>query len=192
MLKQTVVYTDYNDKQQTEELYFNLTKTEMLDMLDLQPRMEAWRNRVPNSGGELSIPDILEMLEIIKDLIQKAYGERSADGKFFRKSPEIFANFQQSAVYDAFLFELFQDPERSIEFMIGILPKDLAEETSKQISAATNPQEVSLPTVPENTLTAVDQEVPAYIREDRDPTPAEMRSMSQPEIIAAFARKNRS
>lgn len=185
MLKQTVTYTDYNDEKQTEDLYFNLTKTEMMDLLDLLPRMEAFTASTAGQERDMTPAEIKEMLAIIKQLIEKAYGVRSADGKHFRKSEEIFNDFAQSAVYDAFVFNLFEDLNNANNFMVGIMPKDLLAQVQKETGAQ------GVETIQTGAaLNGTKEEVPAYIREDREPTRAELAAMSPSELQAAFRRKS--
>lgn len=187
MLKQTVTYTDYNDEQQTEDLYFNLTKTEVAENLfDLLPRIEAFAKATDGPLRELSNDEVKEMLDIVKVLIKASYGERSPDGKYFRKSEQIYTDFTQSAVYDKFVFDMFEDVEKANNFMIGIMPKDLRE--SEEVQAAVNGRPVqTVKTGGE--LNAVQEEVPAYIRENREPTQQELAAMSPKELQEAFRRK---
>lgn len=200
MLKESIKYTDFDDVEQSEMLYFNLTKTEMMDMLDMQPRLEAYSKISDETEARKLTPtEIKELLAIIKELIEKAYGVRSEDGKHFRKSPAIFDDFRQTAVYDAFVFGLFENPERAINFMIGILPKGLDDDAIEQVredataelkamDKTAEVQDIPLPGhVP--TLDATDKEVPAYLREDREPTRAELGKMTPDQLSAAFQKK---
>lgn len=190
MLKKSVTFEDFNDEQQTEVLYFNLTRTEMMKMLDLEPRLEKWRNL----KRDMTQDETLEFFEIIKDLVKASYGERSADGKRFNKSPKIFEDFESSAMYDAFLFGFIEHPESAIEFMIGILPKgidDAAIATARASLAEiqnNTPQVVELPQpLIED---AVDMDTrPAWVKEDRDPTPTELQSMTKEEMQGAFRKR---
>lgn len=180
MLKQIVKFKNYNDEDDSEELYFNINKSELAGMLDFLPRLEKMQRMFAGDDRTLSTAEVQEMLSIIKYLIETSYGERSEDGKRFVKSPAIFENFTQTAAYDAFLFGLFENSATlALEFMIGILPKDLVEGTD----VATIMTELPAPVEP------VDER-PAYIREDREPTQRELSNMTQQELIQAFARKN--
>lgn len=208
MLKESVTYTDFNNITRTEELYFNLTKMEMTDMLDLQPRLEAWAASTSGDARDLSMTEIRELLEIIKLLVEKAYGVKTEDGKHFRKSPEAWADFKDSALYDAFVFGLFEDPLKAVGFMNGILPQDLANQATAQMAEQiaklpehtvveqTQPAMVKepIPTPPDSgdgeTLAHVEQEIPAWMRENRLPTTEEFRNMSEAEKMAAFRAKS--
>lgn len=125
MLKQTVSYTDFNDQETTETLYFNLTKTELADNLNLEDELQKIQTDFTGRGDRpLEKHEIRRVLELVKTFMRLSYGVRSEDGKRFRKTPEIWEEFTETAAYDAFLFSLFQDPEKAFGFMIGILPKD--------------------------------------------------------------------
>lgn len=200
MLKQEITYKDFDGNPQTEMLYFNLSKTEMVDLLDLQPRLEKWLKITQGEQRNLTTAEVQDLLGIIKLLIEKSYGERSDDGKRFRKSPEIFADFKDSAVYDAFLFGLFEDIQLGLSFMVGILPQDLVDNESLQqaqqaFEQSQQPRVQEVP-IPNNVatvggeLSTVKTEVPAWIRENRDPTQKELANMSREELAEAFRRKN--
>lgn len=181
MLKRTVTYTDFNDVERTEDLYFNLSRTEAMDFLDLEPRIKAWQEKVGSTPRELSNAEVLEMLAILKEVVAQTYGVRSEDGKKFSKSPEIFRDFKDSAAYDELLWGLMTDPAIAAEFIIGLTPKGLPELSEAQLPP-TDDAEVTTG----GELNATQMEVPAWIREDREPTRAEMQKMSKEELQEAF------
>lgn len=126
MLKQNVAYTDFDDNESVETLYFNLTKTELADNLDLKEEFEALEKDFTGDGTrELEAHEVRKILELVKKLMRLSYGVRSADGKRFIKTEEQWTEFTQTAVYDKFLFSLFEDPGNSMAFITGIIPKDL-------------------------------------------------------------------
>ncbi|QXO14078.1 hypothetical protein SEA_ALAINAMARIE_54 [Gordonia phage AlainaMarie] len=125
MLKQSVSYTDFDDNDTTETLYFNLTKTELADNLDLEDELKEIQKDFTGQGNRtLEKHEIRRVLELVKTFMRLSYGVRSSDGKRFIKTDQIWEEFTQTAAYDAFLFSLFQEPEKAFAFMIGILPKD--------------------------------------------------------------------
>ena len=127
MLKQTVEYTDFDDNKATETLYFNLTKSELTENLHLKEELEGLQKMVTGERRELETSEVTQILELVKTFMRLSYGVRSSDGKRFIKTPELWTEFTQTAVYDAFLFSLFEDPTRAVNFMSGILPLDLRE-----------------------------------------------------------------
>ena len=77
MLKETVTYTDYDGKERTEDLYFNLEKHELIDLaFDLPDDIIV----ADEETGEIKENHMVEKLgdkgiyKFIKDVIKKAYG----------------------------------------------------------------------------------------------------------------------
>ena len=122
MLKKTLTYEDYNGNAVTEDYYFNLNKAEVIEM-------EA---SAEGGYGEM-LKKIVEeknvslMMTTFKTLILKSVGIKSEDGKHFRKSPEIAADFESSEAYSALFSELCTSAEAATAFIAGILPIDAAQ-----------------------------------------------------------------
>uniref|UniRef100_A0AAU8GPZ5 Tail assembly chaperone n=1 Tax=Gordonia phage Petito TaxID=3158876 RepID=A0AAU8GPZ5_9CAUD len=135
MLKQSVSYTDFDDNECVETLYFNLTKTELTDNLNLKDELEKIQQDFTGQPKRnLEEHEIRRILDLVKTFMRLSYGIRSEDGKRFIKTPEIWTEFTQTAAYDSFLFGLFENPSNALAFMTGILPKDLR---SKALAEAT-------------------------------------------------------
>ena len=132
MLKKTIKYEDYNGVKREENFYFNLSKVELTEM---------------EFGTEGGYADMVEkivkamdqpaILRVFKDLILKSYGEKSADGKRFVKSPEISLAFSQTEAYNELFMELMSDTDAAIKFFNGILPNvpDVDEEKIAVVSS---------------------------------------------------------
>ena len=126
MLKKTITYTDYNGVECTEDFYFNLTKAEIMEM------------ELGTSGGLtdmiqkiVAAKDAPAIVKVFKDLLLKAYGEKSPDGKRFVKSDEIATAFSQTEAYSILFMELASDDVKAAEFVNGILPADVVAEAQK-------------------------------------------------------------
>lgn len=118
MLKRTMTYTDYDGNQRTEDFYFNLSKAEIMEMdLSATGGLDKWISRI------VAEQDGKKIVEIFKQIILKAYGEKSLDGKRFVKSPEISEAFSQTEAYSDLFIELATDAEKAAEFINGIVPK---------------------------------------------------------------------
>jgi hypothetical protein len=137
MLKKTITYKDYNGDEQTDVLYFHLNKTDMVELMWLLPKLQAWYDKVRGPERDLTMEETLQFYEIMKTIIEHSYGERSEDGREFAKSAEIFAKFKQRAVYDAFVMSLFENPENGMDFMVKVFPEDLVK---KELSIAELPE----------------------------------------------------
>lgn len=116
MLKKVVDYVDFNDENQTDTLYFNLTEAEVV-RLDVQFKGGLIRF-IENLDEEVNPEDILSLFEKV---IRAAYGEKSEDGKHFLKNDEMMAMFHQSAAYSALFVGLLQDTENATAFFNGLL-----------------------------------------------------------------------
>ena len=126
MLKETITYIDFNDQERTEDFYFNLTRTELIRMeMSKNGSLTGLLTKIVKAND---MPDIFEAMEM---LILKAYGEKSTDGRFFNKSEEISNNFMNSPAYDKLFEKLTTDATYAYKFVMGILPKDLAEQAKK-------------------------------------------------------------
>jgi len=115
MHKRSITYTDFEDEEVTEELYFNISKTELL-------RLEAEHNMGFDKylEGLIKEKDTKVLMKEFEGIILSAYGRN------FVKSDEIKENFRNSAAYDALFMELF-DAEKMAEFLAAAVPKEVRE-----------------------------------------------------------------
>lgn len=119
MLKKTINYTDYNGMERKEDFYFNLNKAEVAEMeLSTEGGLAEMIQKIVSSKDTPSI------VKIFKDLILKAYGEKTPDGKRFVKSKELSDAFAQTEAYSELFMELATDAETASAFVNGIMPTD--------------------------------------------------------------------
>ena len=127
MLKKTITYTDYNGTERTEDFYFNLSKAEITEMeMGVKGGLTETITRI------VAAQDSPAIIKIFKDLILKAYGVKSPDGKRFEKSEELSTEFAQTEAYSNLFMELAFDANKAAEFINGIVPADLAKEAAKE------------------------------------------------------------
>ena len=131
MLKETVTYTDYDGKERTEDLYFNLEKHELIDLaFDLPDDIIV----ADEETGEIKENHMVEKLgdkgiyKFIKDVIKKAYGVKSADGRRFIKSDELTLEFTQTPMYDSILTKLTSDNDAATKFITTVIPANAAKD----------------------------------------------------------------
>jgi hypothetical protein len=120
MLKKTLTFEDFNGEKVTEDLYFNLTKAELVKMEFTQ------------EGGLrdtlaliIASQDTKQIIEFFQKIILSAYGKKSDDGKKFEKTDAIREEFTQTAAYDALFEDLILNAQGAAEFVNGILPSSL-------------------------------------------------------------------
>jgi len=122
MLKKTVTYEDYNGTERTEDFYFNLNKAEITEMeLGTTGGLSEMIKKV------VATQDAPAIIKIFKDLVLKAYGEKSADGRRFIKiAPDghrLADDFAQTEAYSQIFMELAFDADAAAKFVNGIVPK---------------------------------------------------------------------
>lgn len=126
MLKKTITYTDYNEVERTEDFYFNLTKAEVMEM-----EMSTAGGLAETIQRIVAAQDAPAIIKIFKDLVLRAYGEKSPDGKRFIKNDEIKEAFSQTEAYSILFMELATNADAAAEFVNGIVPADINAEKAK-------------------------------------------------------------
>lgn len=123
MLKKTITYVDYNGNERTEDFYFNLNKAEVMEM-----------EMSTNGGMAEMIKQIVasqntaEIVKIFKDIVLKAYGVKSLDGRRFVKKDELRDEFAQTEAYSNLFMELATNADAAAKFINGIMPKEATEQ----------------------------------------------------------------
>lgn len=128
MFKETITYEDYNGVERTEDFYFNLSKTELVE-LELNSSGEKFSDRVQRM---IDAKDQEDIITEVKNIILLAYGEKSPDGRRFEKSPEITKAFSQTPAFDILYMKLLNDDEYASKFITDLVPKSLMAEVEKQ------------------------------------------------------------
>lgn len=138
MLKKTIQYTDYNDVKREEDFYFNLTETELAEMqLEVTGGLDSMLQAI------VKAQDIPTIAKLFKQIILKAYGQKSPDGRRFIKSEELSTEFSQTGAYNVLYMELSQDAEKASEFITGIIPAKYREAVAAEAEPEPEPEPVS-------------------------------------------------
>ena len=123
MIKETITYTDYNGNERTEDFYFNLTKAEVMELeMSTKGGMAEMIQRIVAAQDQPAI------IKIFKDLIIKAYGVKSPDGKRFIKNDEVVDEFVQTEAFSELFMKLATDADAAAKFVNGIVPASLAKQ----------------------------------------------------------------
>lgn len=132
MIKKTVKFTDYNGEEVTQDVYFNLTQTELTKMqITDKGSLARYIEKIQNER------DNKKLLELFDEMILNAYGEKDSTGKFFMKTDEIRTKFKCSPMYDEIFMECVGDVDKAVAFIKGVLPKDLQDKIDKENVTAT-------------------------------------------------------
>lgn len=121
MLKRSITYTDYNGGTRTEDFYFNLTQAEVTEMeLSVDGGLVEMINRI------VAAQDGKQIIATFKDIILRAYGEKSPDGKRLIKNQELRDAFAQTEAYSILFMELATNADAAAAFVNGIVPAQAA------------------------------------------------------------------
>lgn len=195
MIKVPITYTDFDDKEVTEEHYFHLSKNELLEWIsenggeDLAQKLE----RVGKSGDGALI------MRTFRDIIARSYGERDAvDSTVFYKDATKTRRFMSSLSFDQLFEDLITNSTSAAAFVNGLMPAGLdklAEAAKKAALEAPLQDKDEAPDLPElrevsglqNPLLENGEPVP-WLR--RDPSQRELTSMTHAQLLEVMARKN--
>lgn len=130
MLKYPIKFQNFDGVQCTQELYFNMSKAELVEL------------EVTGEGGSfgdhlqriIAAGDKGKLIVEFKKLVLASYGEKSADGMSFVKNDQLREAFSQTAAYQELFMLLATNDAEASKFITGIIPKDL--EASLQAIAA--------------------------------------------------------
>lgn len=124
MITKTIKYTDYNGVEREESFLFNLSKAEIMEM-----EMGTTGGLAEMIKKIVETKDTPAIIKIFKELILKAYGEKSADGKRFIKVNDqgvpLSIGFSQTEAYSQLFMELATDADAAAKFVNGIVPADM-------------------------------------------------------------------
>ena len=135
MLKKSIKYVDYNGETQTDECYFNLSKSELMEI------------QVSEKGGfENYLTALIEekdqkkIYNLFKEIVLMSYGQKSSDGRTFIKKKMVDGQmirlrdeFEQTEAFSELMMELLTGGDTAIaDFINKLIPKELAEEVAKQ------------------------------------------------------------
>lgn len=124
MLTKNIKYTDYNGIEREEKFLFNLSKAELMEM-----ELETTGGLAETIKKIIATQDTPQIIKIFKELVLKAYGEKSADGKRFIKVDEngrrLANDFAQTEAYSNLFMELATDSTAAAQFVQGIIPSDI-------------------------------------------------------------------
>ena len=131
MLKKTITYTDYNGIKRTEDFWFNLNTAEIAEMeLGTSGGFTEFINKIINTN------DVPAIIKEFKEVILKAYGEKSSDGRRFIKSKEMSVEFSQTEAYSNLFMELATNAVAASAFINGIMSVDI------NVKKSTNTNEI--------------------------------------------------
>jgi hypothetical protein len=140
VLKKTLKYKDFNDREREEVFYFHLSQPKLIrwNMIHVKDDgLKGYLQRVmaANDGGAA--------FDFIEKMILDSYGHKTDDGGFLQND-SIRSSFESSPAYAGLLMELITDADKAAAFLNGIIPAGFSEEVER-IQAAAMQQEQRQP-----------------------------------------------
>lgn len=118
MVVRTFKYHDYDGNEREEEARFNLTKTEIMELsMSVNGGLDQMIRRI------VSAQDGATIMSTFREILLKAYGEKSLDGRRFVKSKELSEAFAQTPMYDELFQDLVYNADKAAEFFRALGPK---------------------------------------------------------------------
>ena len=116
MLKKHVKYTGFDGEIIEEDLYFNLTR---MDAIELSSRYES-KDLADYMDEIVKKKDIVSLYRVLKDIVLLAYGIKSEDGKRFIKNDSVRKEFEESLAFAQLIEDLHETESALSEFVTGI------------------------------------------------------------------------
>ena len=116
MLKKHVKYQGFDGEIIEEDLYFNLTR---MDAIELSARYES-KDLAAYMDEIVNKKDIVSLYRVLKDIVLLAYGVKSEDGKRFIKNETVKKEFEESLAFAQLIEDLHETESALSEFVTGI------------------------------------------------------------------------
>lgn len=156
MLIKSITYTDFLEKEHTEDFYFHLSKAEIAELhLGFSGGLSEYLEEV------IKAEDGEKIIQAFKKIIRASVGKRSEDGKKFVKNDEVVSDFMDSPAYSVMFMELVTDSKAATEFIKGIVPKDMVDKIEENVQ--------NTPQIPSSTdfENMSPEELRAYIKDTK-------------------------
>lgn len=137
MYKITETFPDFNGDTRTEDFYFNFMESELTHM-----QFKTKGGLAGTIQKIVATKDTPGLIDIFEELLQKSYGEKTADGRGFKKSKELLEDFMATQAYSQIYMRLATDNKAAQDFINHVVPKSMQDAAKAQQNA----QVAQLPT----------------------------------------------
>lgn len=105
------------DQEVEQKVYFNLTRDELMRMLNTDPA----DNPIAKMGAASTMTGV-ELYGVMRELVLAAYGVPNASRTGLRKNPRLREDFEGSPLLDEVMDVVMASEEAAIRFFKGIIP----------------------------------------------------------------------
>jgi hypothetical protein len=138
MIKKTITYVDFEDRERTEDFHFNMTSAE-LRLWEAEHGGRPFKDYLQEIVAN---EDRKAVVQNFKEIIQRSVGEKSVDGKRFIKNDDIRDSFLATNAFAILFEELMTQEGAAAAFINGIIPQggtpagNVAPQTARERSEA--------------------------------------------------------
>lgn len=131
MICKTIKYKNYFGEDRETKEYFHLNSSELTDFLfEIGGKKGDYEDAIK---AIIQSDDREYIINLVKQIILKSYGQRSADGENFMKvdpltGEQYYKKFMQSAAFEQLYMELYSDEDVLNDFIAGVMPADMQKE----------------------------------------------------------------
>ncbi len=120
MLTRKFSFTDWDGNPREETWYFNLSDAELTEWeLSESGGLTSYIQRIQETQ------DVPKLIDLYKQIIMKTVGKKDADGRRFRKSPEITQEFMETGAYSELYMELATKADAGATFINSLISDKL-------------------------------------------------------------------
>jgi hypothetical protein len=143
MIKKTLTFKNFKKETETEDYYFNMSEGELTKMqvAAIDQKNESFSDKLDKISKGLQGQ---QLVEVIDDLVLRSYGIKSTDQKRFVKNPQILEEFTSSGAYSVLITELFSLEGSLAEFINGVVPDDMVQNSKAAAEKELTAREKSL------------------------------------------------
>lgn len=183
MLKKTITFEDLDGNSITEDFYFHLYESEVIEM-EIGKKgglTEYLKKIVAEEDGD-------KLVGIFKDLLTKTVGKRSDDGRKFIKNQAIIDDFVQTDAYSKLFVELATNAEQAAAFANAIVPASMHEKVKQsQLKNIEDPDDVKA--MPASVLSFEEEIEEKFKDPSWVPSSKDIQNMTAAQIQRAFRNK---
>ena len=120
MISEKIKYVDYDGTEREETCYFNFNKDELMELeMSKDGGLGKWLRKIVESKQTSQVQ------KYYKKFILSAYGEKSNDGREFRKYDDdgrpLWRKFESTGAFHELYYKLMTDEDYAIKFINGII-----------------------------------------------------------------------
>lgn len=116
MFMHKIEYTDFNGTERKEDFYFHLSVPEVTRLeAEVGEGLDTYVKKITANQ------EMKTLLDFLEKIILNSYGQKTSDGKSFRKSQGIREEFEYSQAYAELFEQMLTNPEFARKFAEGVI-----------------------------------------------------------------------